>query len=109
MVNQDFVEVTEPYLKIMIIAWLPLGLILCAIIRCYPKFASWILYYELISTCMIQGFIPFNYGDFGHLVSYMAVCTTFVLFADDLGPSIIACTIFLTFDEFCALPLVYKD
>ena len=99
-INHEFVEMIEPYLKITIIAFMALNFLLCALVWRNRKFANWIIYYELMNNCLIQGFVPFNYGDFGHLINYMAVCSTFLAVANDLRPSIIAGTLTMAFTEF---------
>ena len=61
--NRDFVEKSEPIIKIVLIALIPIGVLLDVLIWRRRQFANWLLYYELVSI-LLQGFVPFNFGDF---------------------------------------------
>lgn len=58
---------TEPYVKTIIIALIPIGLLLDILAYRWRKFANVIAYYEMLSM-LVQGFVPFNYGNFDILV-----------------------------------------
>ena len=49
-IRQDFVDVSETYVKIAIIAMIPLGCLLNLIAWRWRKFANAIIYYELLSN-----------------------------------------------------------
>ena len=61
--NRDFVEKSEPIVKMVLIALIPIGVLLDVLIWRRRQFANWLLYYELVSI-LLQGFVPFNFGDF---------------------------------------------
>ena len=69
-INQEFVTQTEPFVKMFIILFIPLGIILDVMVwRCRSR-ANWIFYYELVST-LAQGLVPMNYGEFQLLFWFM--------------------------------------
>ena len=65
-VNQEFGAATEPYVRIAIIALIIIGMIVDIVIYKHRKYANWLIYFELVST-LVQGLVPFNYGDFRNL------------------------------------------
>ena len=66
-INQEFVSATETYVKIAIYALIVLGVLLDIVVWKQRRFASWLLYYECVSF-IVQGFVPFDYGNFRTLV-----------------------------------------
>ena len=56
-----------PYIKIIIIALLPIGLILDFMTWRKRKFGNVIVYYEVVSN-LVQAFVPFDFGNFELLV-----------------------------------------
>ena len=65
-VNQEFASAIEPYVKIAIFVLILIGVLVDIILYKHRKYANYLLYYELVST-IVQGFVPFNYGDFRNL------------------------------------------
>ena len=54
-----------------------LGIFVHILIWCKLKLAHVLLYYELIFLIVIQGFVPYNYGEMAH---YTALCTIIVVY-----------------------------
>lgn len=65
------------WIKLAIVALIPLGLILNVICWRKRSLCHLIIYYENLST-FVQGFVPTNQGDYGSLVLMMY--TVFVFF-----------------------------
>ena len=62
--RQDFVDETEAYVKFAIITLLPIGILLDVLIWRWRKLANVLLYYELVSSFVLHGFVPYDFGDF---------------------------------------------
>ena len=65
--NHQFVETIMPYVKTLIIVLLPIGLLLDLLTWRWRHFGNLIIYYELLSL-LIQGFVPFDFGNFEMLL-----------------------------------------
>ena len=61
--NQDLVEQSKEYVKIMMVTMIPLGVILDVLAWRYRKLATLIVYYECFNA-LIQSFVPYDYGRF---------------------------------------------
>ena len=64
--NSEFVQDTELPVKICLYVMLFLGTVLDIVIWKYRKYASLIIYFELVTAC-INAFLPLNYGDMANL------------------------------------------
>ena len=106
--NRDFVEKSEPVIKMILIALIPIGVLLDIIIWRRRQFANWLLYYELVSI-LLQGFVPFNFGDFQLIMLLMLMIQTFITVACDLSPNVICCTIVCLIMMFGQFPIMYNE
>lgn len=61
--NHEFIDKSEAVIKTIIIALIPVGVILDLLIWRYRHLANWVIYYEFVQI-LLQGFVPFQYGDF---------------------------------------------
>ena len=68
--------------------------------------ANLILYYELISF-VVQGFVPFDYGDFDQLVLLITALFMYMCGACNTGESVIFTLLSLFLIEYIGIPLVY--
>ena len=105
--DQQFVELTMPYVKIFIIALLPIGLILDLLTWRRRKFGNLIVYYEVLSN-LVQAFVPFDYGNFELLVILQTYLMVYLICVCKTGQSVIACIVGITLHEFCIAPLMYN-
>ena len=62
--NAEFVEESEPYVKVAIFTLLAVGFLLGVLVWRRRKFASLLLYYELVFI-LVNCLAPLDYGDFG--------------------------------------------
>lgn len=65
----------------------------------HRKYAVIIPYIE-IASLFIQGFVPFNYGDFMGFFSIMTMISLYASVCCELGPNIIAVTILFIILQF---------
>ena len=56
----------------MIIALIPLGVLLDLLVWRRRHLAGWLIYYESLSI-LVQGFVPWNFGDFQGLILIMVM------------------------------------
>jgi len=107
-IDQEFIDKTEEYVKALIIVLIPLGVILDLI--CWRRRnLSWMLfYYELVST-VVQGFVPFDQGDYQGLVLMLLLLSNFIAVASHVAPHMIWSLLTLLFIEFGPLMLVNKQ
>ena len=76
------------------------GVILDILIYKKRHLAKWLCYYELTSI-LIQGFVPFNYGDFMNLTLLQSLLQIYITMACDIGPNAIACVATMLIIYFC--------
>lgn len=69
-IDIEFVKNTETTVKIINYAFIVIGVLLDIVIWRHRKYARIIPYLE-IAVLFIQGFVPFNYGDFMGILSVM--------------------------------------
>lgn len=105
--DQEFVELTMPYVKVLIIALLPIGLILDLLTWRRRKIGNLIVYYEVLSN-LVQAFVPFDFGNFELLVILQTYLMVYLICVCKTGQSVIACTVGIAVTEFCISPLMYN-
>ena len=84
-----------------------LGLGLNLLICCSRRLANLFLYYELLYF-LVQGLVPYDYGDFMHFVNLSSVLIIYMTVAIKPGQSTVACTVCMLVCEFCQMPLIYR-
>ena len=79
-------------------------------ILCWRRrsFARLIPYYEGVSN-IIQGFVPFNYGDFSRLILLTTILFVYASVCCDLKPNIIYIMVTLNVMQFVQVPYLYKE
>ena len=92
LLNQDFVDKSEPVIKIILISLIPIGVLLDILICRRRHLANLLFYYEMISI-LLQGFVPFDFGDFGMIMLLMLMIQTYITVACDLSRNVICCTV----------------
>ena len=91
---------------IVIAFFLAIGLLIDLIGLCEPKVAHILLYYELAFSIIIHGLVPYDFGEFGHLVNLGTILGVFVVtVCCSPRQAIIACTVTLALSQFCLAPL----
>ena len=104
----QFVHDTELPVKICICVMILLGAVLDIIVWKYRKYASMIIYYELIQQCIIA-FLPLNWGDMANLTEALLTLQIFMQFSCNMGPNIIASTLALTFIQLCPQKIIFSE
>ena len=77
-----------------------MGALLDIVIWRNRRYASIIPYFE-IAGLFIQGFVPFNYGDFMGFFTTMTMVSLYASVCCELGPNLIAVTILYIILQFC--------
>ena len=85
--------------------FLAIGLLIDFIALCEPKVASILLYYELTFSIIIHGLVPYDYGEFSHMINLSTILGIFVVTVCSPRQAIIACTAAMTLSQFCLMPL----
>lgn len=106
MINERF-EAIEPFLKTSLYALLIISFILDIIVCCRRWLAGSIIYLELVYF-LVQGFVPYDCGDFVGLALMANILLLFLAYATNLECSTVACTICLALAMFCQHPLLHK-
>ena len=91
-IDIEFVKNTETTVKIINYIFIVIGVLLDIVVWRHRKYARIIPYLE-IAVLFIQGFVPFNYGDFMGILSVMIRMSVFASVCCELGPNLIAVTI----------------
>lgn len=68
---------TEAPVKTLITVMIVAGILLDVVVWWKRKHANWLIYYELISM-LLQGFVPFDIGDFRSITLLFLVVQTFI-------------------------------
>ena len=95
-------------IKICIWVSFVVAIVLDIIIWKYRKYASYIIYYELILSCL-QAFLPLNYGDMSNLTYLFATVWVQIVYSCDMSRNSIATTLTLTFIQFCPHPIIHNE
>ena len=91
----------------MIIALIPLGVLLDLLVWRRRHLAGWLIYYESLSI-FVQGFVPFNFGDFQGLILIMVMIMASLNVLCDTGPAIIVSSLSVFIVESTCYSLVLK-
>ena len=85
--------------------FLAIGLLIDLIALCEIKIASILLYYELAFSIIIHGLVPYDFGEFSHLINLSTILGIFVVTVCSPRQAIIACTAAMALSQFCLTPL----
>jgi len=91
MVNHEFVSTLEQYLPVAMTTLIFLGVLLDLIVLRRRHFATWIVYYELLLIGLLT-LIPYDYGSSRGAVTLFVMVLSFIAFANDPRPQIVAFT-----------------
>ena len=100
-IDQVFVEESKHIVQIVIISFIPLGIILDLVCWRYRHLSSLIFYFELVSL-VIQSFVPWDFGDFRPVIVLVILGSNFILYSNGSVGNIIGCTLgSLVIELFC--------
>ena len=69
-INHEWVEQNKNTVQAILISTIPIGILLDVVCYRYRHLSRWLIYYELV-VIFLQGFVPFNFGDFKGLIILM--------------------------------------